>query len=85
MKKVELTQSTTASDLIGQNGQEEEVLVMRDGHPVALIVPFDDDDLEWYAQEHDPEFLESLEQGRKDIAEGRGITHEELKKQLGIE
>jgi len=34
-----------------RQAEQEEVLVMRDGHAVALLMPFDDDDLEWYARE----------------------------------
>ena len=30
------------------------------GTPFALLMPFDDDDLEWYPRERDPKFLASL-------------------------
>jgi len=30
--------------------EEEDVIVLRDGHPFVLITPFDDDDLAWYAR-----------------------------------
>ena len=31
-----------------RQAEQEEVLVLRDGHAVALLMPFDDDDLQWY-------------------------------------
>ena len=50
-----------------------------------MFVPFDDDDLEWYAQEHDPAFLASLAQARQQVREGRTISQEDLKKELGLD
>ena len=64
---------------------DEEVLVLRDGHPVALLTPFDDDDLEWYLRERDPAFIESIARARKQIAEGDTVSLEELKREFGIE
>jgi hypothetical protein len=65
--------------------EHEEVLVMRDGHAVALLIPFDDDDLEWYPREHDPNFLASITQARRQVEEGRTIGHGDLKKDLGLD
>jgi hypothetical protein len=44
-----------------------------------------DDDVEWYQREHDPTFIESIARARKQAAEGRTITYEELKRRLGVE
>ena len=65
----------------GGNPMVGDVLVMRDGHMVALLMPFDDD-LEWYARERDPEFLASLSRARRQVQEGRTITHGDLKRSL---
>ena len=65
-----------------RQAEQEEVLVVRDGHVVALLMPFDDDDLEWYARERDPEFLASLTRARRQVQEGRTITHSDLKRSL---
>ena len=35
----------TAWEATVRQAEQEEVLVMRDGHVVALLMPFDDDDL----------------------------------------
>jgi hypothetical protein len=84
VKTVTWTEGTAWEDTLRQ-AQDEEVLVVRDGHAVAMLIPFDDDDLEWYARERDPEFLASLARARRQVQEGRTISHAELKKSLGRE
>jgi hypothetical protein len=72
-------------DEVLRAGEQEEVLLMRDGHAVALVVPFDDDDLNWYARERDPAFLASIAQARQQVEQGRTICHRDLKSELGLE
>ena len=84
MKTVTWTENTPWEDTLRQ-AQQEEVLVLRDGHAVAMLIPFDDDDVEWYARERDPEFLASLARARRQVQEGRTIGHTELKNELGLE
>ena len=81
MKTVVWTEHTAWEATVRQ-AEQEDVLVMRDGHVVALLMPFDDDDLEWYARERDPEFLASLTRARQQVQEGRTITHGDLKRSL---
>ncbi len=83
MKTVSWTDTISLEDLKRQV-ESEEVLVTRDGHAVALFMPFDDDDLEWYARERDPAFLESIAKARQQVAEGRTTGHDDLKRTLGI-
>ncbi|HEV3262001.1 MAG TPA: hypothetical protein VG013_34440 [Gemmataceae bacterium] len=84
MKTVTWTDSISWKELMRQV-EEEEVLVMRDGHAVALLMPFDDDDLQWYARERDPGFLESIARARQQVAQGSTVSHVDLKKTLGID
>jgi PHD/YefM family antitoxin component YafN of YafNO toxin-antitoxin module len=71
-------------DVLRQAG-EEDVCVMRAGRPVVLMTPFDEDDLTWYARERDPAFLESLAKARQQFAQGKTVSHERLKRDLGLE
>jgi hypothetical protein len=48
-------------------------------------VPFDDEDVEWYAREHDPGFIESIAKARQQVTNGKTKSHGELKKELGID
>jgi hypothetical protein len=84
MRTVTLTDQSTAKDIV-KDVMDEELLIMRDGHAVALLVPFDDDDAEWYVRERDPTFLQSIVRAREQIATGKAISHEELKRELGAE
>lgn len=84
MKTVTWTESTSWEELLGQIEQEE-VLVMRDGHAVALFMPFDDDDLQWYARERDPVFLASIARARQQVAQGSTVSHGDLKQALGFD
>jgi hypothetical protein len=84
MKTIVLTNDSSPRAALDR-GQSEEVLVLRDGRPVAMVAPFDDDDLEWYAWEGDPEFVASIARAREDIRAGRGISHVELKRELRLD
>jgi hypothetical protein len=44
-----------------------------------------DDELFWAERERDPAFIASLKKAREQVAQGKTISHEELKKRLGIE
>ena len=83
MKTVTVTSDNPLEKLIEEAG-DEDVLVVRDGHAVALITPFDDDDLYWYSREKSPEFIASIERARKQVAAEQTISHDELKRSLGI-
>jgi len=83
MKTIELT-TPAASEQAIRDGQVEEVLVLRDGHPVALVVPFDEEDLEWYAHERDPAFIDSIARAREQAKAGNTVSHDELKTSLGL-
>jgi len=83
MKTVTWTDNTAWEEAI-QEAEREEVLVMRGGHAVALLVPFDDDDLRWYAQERDPDFIASLAEARGQVREGKTVAHADLRLDLGL-
>ena len=63
---------------------EEDVVLLRDGHPVVLMTAFDEDDLAWYARERDPAFLESVAKARHQVEQGKTVSHEDLKRDLGL-
>jgi antitoxin (DNA-binding transcriptional repressor) of toxin-antitoxin stability system len=83
MKTITLKDVGSSDEAIRQ-GQVEEVIVFRDGKPVALVIPFDDDDLEWYAAERDPAFIESIARAREQAKAGQTVSHEQLKARLGL-
>ena len=84
MKTLNLKDNATAKDLL-KEGRDEDLLIVRDGHAVALLMPFDDDDAEWYARERDPAFIQSIARARRQVADGKVIGHEALKRKLGLD
>ena len=84
MKQVELTPDLKLETLVQQIGGED-IVLMRQGHAVALLSDFDDDELYWTERERDPAFIASLKKAREQVAQGKTISHEELKNRLGIE
>jgi hypothetical protein len=84
VKTVTWTDDASWDDVLRQ-ARQEDVVVLRDGHPVVLMTPFDDDDLAWYARERDRAFLASLAEARRQVAAGKTVSHEDLKKDLDLD
>lgn len=84
MKAIDLKDYPEFEIILGSLNDEGTV-VTRNGHAVALVTPLDDDELEWRALESDPAFKESLLRADRHISEGKFSTHEQVKKELGIE
>jgi PHD/YefM family antitoxin component YafN of YafNO toxin-antitoxin module len=84
IKPIEVTAGLEWDKLL-QQVKSEDVVLTKDGHAVALLSDFDDDEMYWYARERDPEFIASLKRAREQVAKGQTISHDELKKRLGIE
>lgn len=82
MKTLNFTANNWFDEVV-RSAAGEDVVLMRDGHAIALVVPFDDDDLEWYARERDPAFLASIARAREQIRQGQTRSHEELARELG--
>ena len=83
MKSVTVSDQQTLREVIGK-GFKKDMVVERDGHAVALIVPFDDDERYWYAREHDAAFIRSIAKARRQMKEGKSTSHEELKARLRL-
>ena len=84
MKQVEVTPELQWDKVLEQ-AKTEDVVLTRQGHAVALVSDFDDADLDWYSREQEPGFLASLRRARDEVRQGKTVSHEELKRQLGIE
>ena len=84
MNTIVWKEDTSWDDVLRQAG-DEDVIVLRDGHPVVLMISFGDDDVEWYTRERDPAFVESLARARQQVKNGKTVSHEELKKDLGLD
>ena len=84
MKKLQWTDAGSAEQVLRES-QSDDVIVMRDGQPVAVVMAVGGDEAYWLEREADPAFIESLARAKKGIEEGRGISHEDLKRELGLD
>jgi antitoxin YefM len=84
MKTLPCTDHTGLAQVLDEARDEDGVLT-RDGHAVALVIPSDDDDLEWYARERDPGFLASVAEARRQAARGQTVSQDDLRRQLGLD
>ena len=83
MRQIEMAPTLKWEDVLRQ-AKNEDVVLTRNGHAIALLSEFSDDDLYWYAREHDPSFIKSIARARKQVAQRKTTKHEDLKRQLGI-
>ena len=82
-KRVSWTDHPSWDDVL-RRAREEDVVVLRNGYPVVLMSPFDEDDLAWYERKRDPAFLGLLAKARDQVAQGDTISHGDLKTELGL-
>jgi PHD/YefM family antitoxin component YafN of YafNO toxin-antitoxin module len=84
MKKLELERANDAlANYVQEIGQETLVL-MRNGQPVAILMPLTDTDLETIALSTNPEFLAILEASRESLKTKGGTPIEVVKQRLGL-
>lgn len=59
--------------------EKEEVIITRHGKPAGILIGFESED-EWfdYRLEHDPAFLQRVEQARQSLRAGRGVKLEDI-------
>ena len=68
-----------------QLAAREDIVVTRHGRPAAVLIGFEDEE-DWfdYQLEHDPRFVARMEAARRSVEEGRGISIEEVRAELGL-
>jgi prevent-host-death family protein len=59
--------------------EKEDILITRHGKPAGVLIGFASED-EWfdYRLEHDPRFLQRIEQARRSLRAGRGVKLEDV-------
>ena len=82
MKTLVASKELSTEDLV--RGNEDHVVLVEGGRPVALVSRLDEDDLDWLEQELDPAFIASLARARQQVKDGRTKSLAEVKAELGI-
>ena len=63
--------------------KESPVVVTRNGRPVAMIIPIEnDDDLDSLLLAHNPRFIQLLEEARQRVRSTGGVSLTEFRQQL---
>jgi hypothetical protein len=83
MKTLDWNETTSPLEII-RAAENEDIVLLRDGHAVALISRFNDDDLEWYARERDPAFLSSIARARQQVRQGQTQSQQDVERELGL-
>ncbi len=80
MKQVALSEVKDDLSKYLRLAEKEEVIITRHGKPAGILIGFESED-DWfdYRLEHDPAFLQRVEQARQSLRAGRGIKLEDIK------
>ncbi len=84
MKHLDLAKATDSLATYVQKLGEGKLVVIQDGHPIAVLMPITEDELEDLSLSQNPEFLAILEQSKTSLKEQGGISLEEVKQRLGL-
>jgi prevent-host-death family protein len=79
MKQVPLSEVKDELSRYLREAEEQEIVITRRGKPAGVLIGFDSEDA-WfdYRLEHDPRFLERVDQARQSLRAGRGIKLEDV-------
>ncbi len=79
MKQVALSEVKDDLSKYLRMAEKEEVIITRHGKPAGILIGFESED-EWfeYRLEHDPAFLQRVEQARQSLRAGRGVKLEDI-------
>ena len=80
MKKIALSEIKDDLSKFLRLAEKQEIVITRHGKPAGILIGFASDD-DWfdYRLEHDPRFLERIEEARKSLRMGKGIPLEKMK------
>jgi hypothetical protein len=84
MKTMELAEATAPLAQYARDIQNEPLLLLVNGKPVAALLGIDGADLETLSLSFNPQFLEIIERSRARHESEGGISGDELRKRLGL-
>ena len=79
MKQIALSEVKDDLSKYLRMAEKEEVIITRHGKPAGILIGFESED-DWfdYRLEHDPAFLQRVEQARQSLRAGRGVKLEDV-------
>ncbi len=82
MKTIEMAEATAPLADYAEEASKETVVVIRQGKPVAAVVPIEESDLETLSLATNSDFLSIIERSRARCPAGSGISTEEMRRRL---
>jgi len=79
VKEVPLSEIKDDLSRFLREAEMQEIVITRHGKPAGILIGFESEE-DWfdYRLEHDPRFLQRIEQARSSLRAGRGIRLEDL-------
>ena len=79
MKEIALSEIKDDLSHYLHEAEEEAIIITRHGKPAGVLIGFATED-DWfdYKLEHDPRFLQRIENARQNLRAGRGVKIEDL-------
>jgi prevent-host-death family protein len=79
MKQVALSEVKDDLSKYLHIAEEEDIIITRHGKPAGILIGFESED-DWfdYRLEHEPAFLQRVEQARKNLRAGLGLKLENI-------
>ncbi len=77
-----MAEATASLAEYAEDAGRETVVVTREGHPVAAVVPIEEGDLETLSLATNPDFLGVIERSRARCPAGSGISTDEMRRRL---
>jgi PHD/YefM family antitoxin component YafN of YafNO toxin-antitoxin module len=85
MKTLDIQQAVGALRDYARTLGQEPIVLTQDGHPLAVLMPVDEDDLESIALGSNPRFLEIIERSRAEYQAGLSLSEAEVRRELGLD
>jgi prevent-host-death family protein len=82
MKVIEKTKATGTLAEYADEVQRGPVIVTSKGHPVAVLVPIENADLETVALSTNPQFIQLIERSRARVRSEGGVSSAEMRRQF---
>lgn len=84
MKTVDVTKMKDSLSRCAHEAKEENetVVVIEDGKPIAALVPLEEDDLEDLLLSLNPEFQARMVRARESVAQGKSIPFEDAAQEI---
>lgn len=85
MKKIEMAKASGPLSKYAREAKKTPILVVKNGKPVAAVVPLRNADLETVSLSTNRKFIALIERSRLRYKKGGGISSKELHRRLGID